>query len=78
MGPEGRRSASGESGGSRHAGLDLLRHDKHKAAVPHLQNSLKLLDRPVAHFHLAAALAKAGSAKEAREQFDIALRQDPN
>ena len=59
-------------------GWIYYRMGKHEAAVSHLQNSLKLLDRPVAHYHLAAALAKAGSAKEAREQFDIALRQEPN
>ena len=59
-------------------GWIFYRMGKHEEAVPHLQNSLKLLDRPLARYHLAAALAKAGNAKEAREQFDIALRQDPN
>ncbi len=59
-------------------GWIYYRMGKHEAAVSHLQNSLKLMDRPLAHYHLAAALAKGGSAREAREQFDIALRQDPN
>lgn len=59
-------------------GWIYYRMGKYEAALSHLQNSLRLLDRPLAHYHLAAALAKTGNTQQGREQFDIALRQDPN
>ena len=48
-----------------------------QAALPHLQKSLRLQDRPVAHYHLAAALLKAGGVSAARQEYAIALGQDP-
>jgi len=58
-------------------GWIYYRQGKYDAALPYLQKSLKAADRPVAHYHLAAALARSGDPNGGRKEFDIALRQDP-
>jgi tetratricopeptide (TPR) repeat protein len=50
---------------------------KYDAALPYLEKSLKTLDRPVAHYHLAGALAKAGDPGRGRKEYELALKQDP-
>jgi tetratricopeptide (TPR) repeat protein len=50
---------------------------KYDAALPYLEKSLRGLDRPVAHYHLAAVLLKAGDSTRGRKEFEIGLKQDP-
>jgi tetratricopeptide (TPR) repeat protein len=58
-------------------GWIYYRQGKYDTALPYLEKSLKSLDRPVAHYHLAAALFKAGDAARGRKEYEIALKQDP-
>ena len=41
-------------------GWIYFKQGKYDAALPYLEKSLIALDRPVAHYHLAGALFKAG------------------
>lgn len=49
---------------------------KYDAALPYLEKSLRGLDRPTAHYHLAAALLKTGDPARGKKEFEIALKQD--
>jgi tetratricopeptide (TPR) repeat protein len=59
-------------------GWIYYRQNKFEAALPFLEKSLKGLDRPVAHYHLAAALLKTGDPKRGRREYELGLKQDPN
>ena len=48
------------------------------SAAAAYRDALKLEPRPETHLNLGRALAMAGRMEEAREQFRIALRLDPN
>jgi tetratricopeptide (TPR) repeat protein len=50
---------------------------KYDRAEAYLEKSAKAADRPVAHYHLAAVLARTGKFARGREEYDLALRQDP-
>lgn len=58
-------------------GWIYFRQGKADAALPFLERSLKAMDRPTAHYHLAAALAATGDKIRARKEYDLALKQDP-
>jgi tetratricopeptide (TPR) repeat protein len=58
-------------------GWTLYRQGKYDAALPHLQKSLKDLERPVAHYHLAAVLARTGDKARAQKEFEAAVKQAP-
>jgi tetratricopeptide (TPR) repeat protein len=57
--------------------IHYLRGD-YSNALPHLERSLQLMDRPTAHYHLAAVLAKSGAVERARLEFQTGIRQAPN
>ncbi len=46
-------------------------------ALPFLEKSLRGMDRPIAHYHLAAAALQVGDAGRANREYQIALKQDP-
>jgi tetratricopeptide (TPR) repeat protein len=50
---------------------------KYAQAVPYLEKSLAAKDRPLAHYHLAAGLMKAGDSDRGRKEFDKAVQADP-
>lgn len=58
-------------------GWIYFRQAKYDAARTFLERSLKAQDRPLAHYHLAAALAGAGDRNRAREEYQLAVAQDP-
>lgn len=58
-------------------GWILYRQGKYAEALPFLEKSLGAADRPVAHYHLAAALAKAGDTGRARREYNSGVKQDP-
>jgi len=58
-------------------GWILYRAGKYDTAVQYLQQSAKSLDRPLAHYHLAAVLAKTGDQAKARREYDVAVKEDP-
>ncbi len=58
-------------------GWIYYREGKYDAALPYLEKSAKAMDRPVAHYHLAGALAKSGDAARGRKEFETALKEDP-
>jgi tetratricopeptide (TPR) repeat protein len=49
---------------------------KYDQAEPYLEKSAKAADRPVAHYHLAAVLARVGESVRGRKEYEMALRQD--
>ena len=49
---------------------------KYDQAEPYLEKSAKAADRPVAHYHLAAVLARVGEPVRGRKEYEMALRQD--
>jgi tetratricopeptide (TPR) repeat protein len=57
-------------------GWIYYRQGKYDAAVPYLEKSLKGLDRPLAHYHLAAALLKTGDSARAKREYQAGLKQD--
>lgn len=59
-------------------GWILYQQQKFGDALPYLEKSLRGLDRPTAHYHLAAVLAKTGDMARARSEFDTGVKQDPN
>lgn len=59
-------------------GWIYYRQGKFGDALPLLERSLKSLDRPLAHYHLAAALIKGGDASRGWKEYEIALKLDPN
>jgi tetratricopeptide (TPR) repeat protein len=58
-------------------GWIYYREGKYDAALPYLEKSAKEMDRPVAHYHLAGALAKSGDPVRGRKEFETALKEDP-
>ena len=58
-------------------GWILYRAGKFDTAFPLLEESAKNLDRPIAHYHLAAALAKTGDNARARQEYDRGVKEDP-
>jgi tetratricopeptide (TPR) repeat protein len=50
---------------------------KYDLALPYLEKSLKGMDRPVAHYHLAADLMKAGDSGRAKREYELAIKADP-
>jgi cellulose synthase operon protein C len=59
-------------------GWAYYRQGKYEAALPFLDKSLRGSNRPIAHYHLAAELLKAGDAARARREFDEAVKLAPN
>jgi tetratricopeptide (TPR) repeat protein len=58
-------------------GWIYYREGKYDAALPYLEKSAKAMDRPVAHYHLAGALAKSGDPVRGRKEYETALKEDP-
>jgi tetratricopeptide (TPR) repeat protein len=58
-------------------GWIYYRQGKYGDALPLLEKSLKSMDRPLAHYHLAAALMKGGDAARGRKEYELAMKQDP-
>jgi tetratricopeptide (TPR) repeat protein len=58
-------------------GWIYFRQAKYEDAMPFLEKSLKGLDRPVAHYHLAAALFRAGDPRRAKQEYEIGVKQNP-
>ncbi len=58
-------------------GWTYYRQGKLADAVEFLDRSLRRLDRPVARYHLAAVLIKAGDPHRARLEYATGVRQDP-
>jgi Tfp pilus assembly protein PilF len=50
---------------------------KYVEAEPFLEKSAKTTSWPVAHYHLAAVLARIGDAVRGRKEYELALSQDP-
>ena len=50
---------------------------KYDAALPYLEKSEKALDRPAAHYHMAAELMKAGDSGRAKKEYEAAIGADP-
>jgi cellulose synthase operon protein C len=57
-------------------GWILYRAGKFDTALPYLDDSAKKFDRPVAHYHLAAALMKTGDAARGRREYDAGVKED--
>jgi Tfp pilus assembly protein PilF len=49
---------------------------KYNQAQPFLEKSAKSADRPAAHYHLAAVLARTGDLGRGRKEYELALSQD--
>jgi Tfp pilus assembly protein PilF len=49
---------------------------KYDQAEPLLEKSAKAADRPTAHYHLAAVLARTGDVGRGRKEYELALKQD--
>jgi len=58
-------------------GWVYYRQGKYADAVSYLDKSLKTMDRPVVHYHLAAALLKSGDATRGRTEYELAVKRDP-
>jgi tetratricopeptide (TPR) repeat protein len=58
-------------------GWVYYREGKYDVAVPYLEKSAKGLNRPLAHYHLAGALARAGDLSRGKREFELAVKQDP-
>jgi Tfp pilus assembly protein PilF len=50
---------------------------KYDRAETYLEKSAKAADRPLAHYHLAAVLARTGKFVRGRKEYELALTQDP-
>jgi Tfp pilus assembly protein PilF len=50
---------------------------KYDQAEPYLEKSAKAADRPTAHYHLAAVLARTGDVVRGKSEYELALKQDP-
>jgi len=50
---------------------------RYDLALPYLEKSLTGADRPLAHYHLAADLVRAGDTARATREYDLALKGDP-
>ena len=58
-------------------GWIYFRQGKLADASPLLEKSLRGLDRPVAHYHMAGMLMKRGDAAGARKEYDLGVKMDP-
>jgi len=58
-------------------GWIYFKQAKYDEALRYLDKSLRILDRPLAHYHLAGALFKSGDPTRARREYELALKQDP-
>ena len=59
-------------------GWIYYRQGKYDEAVRFLQRSLETQERPLVHYHLAAALMKDGDTARGRKEYELAVTQDPN
>ncbi|MCU1329579.1 MAG: uncharacterized protein JWN34_4949 [Bryobacterales bacterium] len=59
-------------------GWIYYKQGKYDTARTYLERSLRALDRPTAHYHLAAALAMGGDKARGAQEFQLGLKQDPN
>ena len=59
-------------------GWIYYRQGKYDAALSYLEKSLKGLDKPFVHYHLAGALLGAGDQTRGRREYEIALKMDPH
>jgi tetratricopeptide (TPR) repeat protein len=50
---------------------------KYDLALPLLEKSAKGLDRPLAHYHLAAGFLKTGDPGRAKKEYEVAVKEDP-
>lgn len=50
---------------------------KYDLALPLLQKSARNLDRPLAHYHLAADLLKVSDRSQAKKEYDLAVKENP-
>lgn len=58
-------------------GWAYYRSGRYQDALPYPDKSLRTLERPVAHYDLAAELMRAGDAGRARREYETSVRQDP-
>jgi tetratricopeptide (TPR) repeat protein len=58
-------------------GWIYYRQGKYGDALPFLERSLRSLDRPIAHYHLGAALIKGGDGARGRREYDLAVKEAP-
>jgi len=60
------------------AGWTYYLSGKYNLALPLLQKSARLFDRPLVHYHLAAGLFRAGDPRSAKSEYEAGLKEDPN
>jgi tetratricopeptide (TPR) repeat protein len=58
-------------------GWIYYRQGKYGDALPFLEKSLKALDRPLAHYHLGAALMKSGDIARGRREYELGIKEAP-
>jgi Tfp pilus assembly protein PilF len=58
-------------------GWTYYRQGKFETALEYLDKALRGRERPLAHYHFAAGLLKAGDPARAKAEYAIALKQDP-
>jgi tetratricopeptide (TPR) repeat protein len=58
-------------------GWTYYRQGKFEPALEYLDKALRGRERPLAHYHFAAGLLKAGDPARAKAEYAIALKQDP-
>jgi len=58
-------------------GWVLYRQKKYEEALPYLKRSVRLHDRPAAHYHYAAVLARLGRPADGRQEYQVGLKEDP-
>jgi tetratricopeptide (TPR) repeat protein len=58
-------------------GWIYYRQGKYDAGLPYLEKSARAFDRPLAHYHLAAVLFKAGDATRGRKEYETGVKNDP-
>ena len=58
-------------------GWIYYRQGKYGDALPFLERSLKALDRPLAHYHLGAALMKSGDMTRGRREYELGVKEAP-
>ena len=60
------------------AGWTYYLSGKYDLALPLLEKSARLFDRPLVHYHLAAGFFKAGDPSRAKREYEAGLKEDPN
>jgi Tfp pilus assembly protein PilF len=58
-------------------GWIFYQQGKYRDAMPLLTKSAKTFDRPAAHYHLAAVWAKLGDRERGRQEYNLAVKEDP-